>query len=255
MKTLIVDDELQARKRIANLLIERTENYEIEESSNGRDAIEVIKKFKPELIFLDINLLDISGFQVLKGIKLEPKPIVIFVTAHEEHAIKAFDHQAFDFLLKPFKDKRFFQTLDKVRNISSNKIENLFEERLNQFFDLYHKKEGQKTEYLERLAVKKGNKTILINVGTIQYINASGNYVEIFTAEGKQLVRGPLNHLSCNLDPDLFVRIHRSTVVNVNFIQEIIHSDYSEIDLKLKNNTLVRVSKSHKKEFLKSLGI
>lgn len=255
MRTLIIDDELQARKRIKNLLAERSEEYKLEESSNGKSAIDLINEFRPELIFLDINLLDISGFQVLEGIRIKPKPIVIFVTAHEEHAIKAFDHEAFDFLLKPFKDKRFFQTLDKIKNMSSKNIEDIFEQRMSQFFSMYQQNGSQKPEFLERLAVKKGNKTILIDVKTIQYINASGNYVEIFTAEGKQLVRGPLNNLSCNLDPSLFVKIHRSTVVNVNFIQEIIHSDYSEIDLKLKNNTLVRVSKSHKKQFLRSLGI
>ena len=255
MRTLIVDDELQARKRIVNLLVERPEPYEIEESSNGKCATEKINEFQPQLIFLDINLLDISGFQVLKGIKIKPKPIIVFVTAHEEHALKAFDHNVFDFLLKPYKDKRFSQTLEKVKNTSSRRVEDLFEEQLSNFFSIYQQNEKKRTDYLERLAVKNGNKTILLNASSIQYLVASGNYVELFTADGKQLVRGPLNNLLSHLDPSLFVRIHRSTVVNVNFIREIIHSDYSEIDLRLQNNNLVRVSKSYKKEFLKRLGI
>ncbi len=254
MKILVIDDELQARKRIINLIEDHPEDFIIEESSSGHDAIEKIKKNLPELLFLDIDLTDMTGFDVLKNIKSKTKPIIVFVTAYDQHAVKAFDYNAFDFLLKPYKDKRFYETLRKVRSLSYQKVNNQFEKRFQDFLGLYGAEKKQKA-FPEKIPVKKGNKTLLLSKNDITCISASGNYAEIFTPVGKHLIRDSLHNLSEILDPDIFVRVHRSTIVNINFIQEIIHSDYSEIDLRLKDNTLIRVSKSHKKTFLKQIGI
>lgn len=255
MKVLVVDDELQARKRIVNLLEDHSRDYIIKECSNGEEAILELKNFKPELVFLDVNLLDMKGFDVLKSLKGKTKPKVIFVTAYDAHAIKAFDYDAFDFLLKPYKDKRFYKALKKLNKLSKPESEQLFDKKLEEILNAYQSTRNSEPQYISRIPIKNGNKTVLLDTDNIHYICASGNYAEIFTHENKYLVRESLNSLSDNLDPQEFLRVHRSAIVKIDFIQEIIHSDYSEIDLKLKDNKLIRVSKSHKKNFIKQIGI
>ena len=150
MKALVVDDEELARKRVLNLLDEVHEIEVLGECSNGKSAIAQINKLKPELVFLDINMKDMNGFEVLKKLQVSPKPIVVFVTAYDNYATKAFDVDAFDFLLKPFRDERFFKTIKKVLNISTNEAQENFEKRLQSLFEVYsrpgkHKNSGKIT--------------------------------------------------------------------------------------------------------------
>lgn len=253
MKALIVDDETLARKRILNLLREVPEINQIEECSNGRTAVRTIPVFNPDIIFLDINLQDMSGFDVLNNIKIQSKPSIIFVTAYDSFALQAFDFDAFDFLLKPFKEERFFKAISKVIRTTRNEANKRFEERIETLLN-YHQLNSQQETYLKRIPVKLGNKTTLLETTSIRYICASGCYAEIFTDQNKYLVRESLNNFDQTLSDDFF-RIHRSTIVNLNFIQEIIHSDYAEIDVKMNDKTQFSVSKSQKKEFLKKLGL
>src|SRR5690606_15436142 len=133
MKTLIIDDELLARRRILNLLKEIPEIEVLGEISTGRAAIKQINELKPKLIFLDINMKDMNGFEVLNQINIDAKPIVIFVTAHDNYASRAFDVEAFDFLLKPFKDERFFRTVKKVLKINQNVVNENFDKRVRNY--------------------------------------------------------------------------------------------------------------------------
>lgn len=254
MKALVIDDEELARKRVLNLLEDVDKIEVIGECSNGRNAIERINADKPDLIFLDINMKDMNGFEVLKKVEISPKPVVIFVTAYDNYALKAFDVEAFDFLLKPFKDERFFKTINKVLHTTQTEADSNFEKRMVEFFHEYSKG-GVQLNAVSKIPIKQGNKTALVDPNDILYIQASGYYAEIFVDSKKYVLRESLNNLAEILDSNVFVRIHRSTIANLNFVDEIIHSDYSEIDAKMIDGKLLHISKSHKKEFLEKIGI
>lgn len=250
MTTLIIDDEILARKRIASLLNKVDEVSVIGECGNGMEAIDAINNLQPDLVFLDINIRDMDGFQVLEQISSDKKPIVIFVTAHDDFALKAFEYEAFDYLVKPFKEERFFKTLSKVIDLKKSAQPN-FDGDLRKLLENL----GKKQSYLQKIPVKLTNTTVLVPVDSINYILASGVYIELFTNDKKLLYRETLNSLEQQLNPDKFVRVHRSAIVNLEAIKEIVHSDYSEMDVRMKDNHLISVSKGQKKEFLKKLGM
>jgi len=254
MKALVVDDEELARRRVLNLLAEVQEIEILGECSNGKSAIAKINKLQPELVFLDINMKDMNGFEVLQELQVKPKPVVVFVTAYDNYATKAFDVDAFDFLLKPFRDERFFKTIKKVLNISKNEAQDNFEKRLQTLFEVYSKDQESANIPL-KLPVRQGNKTILLRPEEIDYICASGYYAEIFSNGNKYVLRESLNNLNDFLKDYTFFRIHRSVIVNLNHIKEIVHSDFSEVDVRMKDDKLLRISKSHKKELFEKLGI
>lgn len=254
MKVLVIDDEELARRRILNLLKEFPQLEILGECSNGKTAIKKINDLKPNLIFLDINMKDMNGFEVLTRIDTSPKPIVIFVTAYDNYASRAFEVDAFDFLLKPFKDERFFRTIQKVLKTSKSEANDNFEKRVKELFRIYSDEARIKLTPL-KIPIKQANRTILIDAREIHYITASGYYAEIFIENKKYLLRESLNKLDEMLDPKIFSRIHRSTIININYIKEIVHSDYSEIDVRMRDDKLLRISKSNKKQFLEKIGI
>ncbi|HET8804147.1 MAG TPA: LytTR family DNA-binding domain-containing protein, partial [Aequorivita sp.] len=241
MKALVIDDEELARKRVLHLLQQLPDVQILGECSQGKTAIADINQMRPDLIFLDINMTDMSGFEVLQKVTISPKPIVIFVTAYDNYALKAFDVDAFDFLLKPFKDERFFRTIEKVRKISTREADDNFEKRIIELFNLY-KTKSKKSDALAKLPIKQGNKTVLIDPVNIMYITASGYYAEIFTENKKYVLRESLNTLCETLDSNKFVRIHRSSIVNLHHVKEIVHSEFSEIDARMADNFLLHIS-------------
>ncbi|MBZ9630266.1 LytTR family DNA-binding domain-containing protein [Salegentibacter sp. LM13S] len=254
MKALVVDDEELARRRVLNLLGEVNEIEVLGECSNGKSAIAQINNLKPDLVFLDISMKDMNGFEVLQKLNVNPKPVVVFVTAYDNYATKAFDVDAFDFLLKPFRDERFFKTIKKVLNISHHEAQGNFERRLKALFDVYNN--DQETSNLPlKLPVRQGNKTILLKPVDIYYICASGYYAEIFTENKKYVLRDSLSNLGDFFKNHSFFRIHRSAIINLDHIKEIVHSDFSEVDVRMKDNKLLRISKSNKKELFDKLGI
>jgi two-component system LytT family response regulator len=254
MKALVVDDEELARKRVLNLLEEIPEIEVIGECSNGKTAIKQINTQKPDLVFLDINMKDMNGFEVLQQVEISPKPIIVFVTAYDNYASRAFDVDAFDFLLKPFKDQRFFRTIHKVLQTSRSEADSNFEKRMKELFQIYSEKAGQRKP-LMKIPVKQGNKTALIAPSEIIYILASGYYAELYTQEKKHVLRESLSNLMEILDENHFCRIHRSAIVNLDHVKEIVHSEFSEIDARMSDDKLLHISKSNKKEFLEKIGI
>lgn len=253
MKVLVIDDEELARVRILKLLSEVPQIEVLGECSTGKNAIISIDKLQPDLIFLDINMKDMTGFEVLQKIRISPKPIIIFVTAYDNYALKAFDAEAFDFLLKPFKDQRFFKTIDRALRTSKTEADANFQKRFVELFDLYGLNSGN-VELPTKLLVKQGNKTILISPCDIMYITASGNYSDICLENKRYSLRETLTKLCENLDKNVFYRIHRSSIININYIEEIVHSDFSEIDAKMSDNRLFHISKSYRKYFLEKIG-
>src|SRR5690606_3615841 len=166
----------------------------------------------------------------------------------------AFDVEAFDFLLKPFKDERFFRTVKKVLKINQKEANENFDIRVKELFEVYSEGSYRK-HHSVKIPVKQGNKTILIDPSEILYIIASGYYAEIYTSAKKYVLRESLNNLEELLDSEFFFRVHRSTILNINHLKEIVHSGFSEIDAKMDDEKLLHVSKSNKKSFLEKIGM
>ena len=250
MNVIIIDDEALARQRIRKLLSERPEVEIVAECGNGQDAIAAIMEHQPDLIFLDIQMKDSTGFDVLQAIPQDQWPLTIFVTAYNQYAIQAFDIFAFDYLLKPFKNDRFYQSLDKamVQLGKDRKTEHL--EQLEQL--IHHLRKG--TE--KPLSLKQGSKISLVQKDEIRYIEASGYYIEVYTSESKRLLlRESMTKMLEQLDAHNFLRIHRSTIINTDYLAEVQHTGAGDVVTKMKDGKTFRVSKSYKEELFRRLEI
>lgn len=254
LRALIIDDEEFARKRVSDLLNKVPEIDVVGECSTGKSAIDHINTQKPDLILLDTDMKDMSGFEVLSRINHSPRPVVVLMTSRTNEACKAFDVNACDFLLKPFTDDRFFLAVRKVLATPPLDTIHLFEHKMQELFRMYAEKTKANIPSF-KIPVKQGNKTILLDPRDIYYIISSGYYAEIYTEKNKYVLRVSLNTLDEMLDPKQFFRMHRSTIVNMEHVKEIVHSEYGEIDAKMTDGKLLHTSKSNKKRFLEKLGI
>ncbi|PHS34734.1 MAG: DNA-binding response regulator [Sulfurovum sp.] len=255
INTVIVDDEKLARQRLVNLINDVPDLDLVGQCSTGKEAIATINEIEPAIVFLDIQMKDMTGFDVLQNISVKKKPLIIFVTAFNKYALKAFDYFAFDYLLKPYKDDRFFKSVENTIDYFNNNSYNPFEEKLNDLLKYVKVNNTSLHNHSDKLPVKLGNKVFFINTTDIKYIRASGYYAEIYTHEKKHLLRESLSNLIESLDPTKFIRVHRSTIINLNKIGELINSNYGEIDVKMSDKQLFRVSKSYKKVFLTKMGL
>lgn len=207
---------LLARKRMRRYLSKDSDIEIVAECSNGLEAIEAINTLQPQLVFLDVQMPETDGFSVLKSIETDDPPTFIFVTAHDQFALKAFEVNAFDYLLKPFSEERLEATLKRAKE-QINSEENLTtEERL---LSLLAELKSE-TNYLSRLTIKDRGKIIFVSVDEIESIVAQGNYLEI-NAASSHLIRMRLHQLEAKLDPDKFIRIHRSTIINIDCVREL----------------------------------
>src|SRR6186997_1494863 len=214
IRTLIVDDEPLARRNL-RLLLEQDSQIEIlEECRNGREAVKAINTLSPDLIFLDIQMPEMDGFDVLAHVGPEQIQAIIFVTAFDQYALKAFDVHALDYLLKPFDDERFARALERAK--SSKRLFALLEERESE-----RKGSTQEEKYLTRLMIKASNRMVLLKVGDIDFIEADGNYAKLHVGRKAHLLREKMHDLEGRLDPGKFVRIHRSVIVNLDRIKEM----------------------------------
>ncbi len=252
---LVVDDEKLGRKRIIDLLATHSGIKIIGECDSAESAILNIQAKSPELVFLDIQLEDATGFDVLQKIRVNKAPLVIFVTAYDEFALKAFDYSAFDYLLKPFSDQRFHDSLKKALNQIQLMDHLEYEKKVHSILKYLETNGEADKNYTNKLPIRTGNKTSFIEKSDIKYVTASGYYAEIYTTGKMYVLRISLQEILLSLSSPQFIRIHRSTIVNAEEILEIIHSDYSEIDVKMSDNKMFRLSKSYKKKFMEYIGI
>jgi len=250
---LIIDDEPLARQRVLNLTKDIVELKVLGEAKTGKMAIEMIRELKPELIFLDIQMKDISGFDVLHELTVKP-PFVVFVTAFNHYAVKAFDVLAFDYLLKPFKKERFVSCVNRIIKQRKQGDNNDFNKTLNSLLKQVSNTPKKQDYFKNKLPVKTGKTISFIETEQIKYIEASGSYIDIQTSDKTHVLRQSLSHILLDIKSPSFIRVHRSTVINLNFLDKLIHSDYGEIDVKMKDGKRFRVSQSYKKEFLEIIG-
>ncbi len=231
-KVLLIDDEIAGLQMITQYLTEYKEFVVVGEANNGVDAVRLINKFKPDLIFLDIQMPGMTGFDVLTHI--EEIPQVIFSTAYDQYALKAFEVHAVDYLLKPYTRERFKTAIERLRNYNDvNTVKPLAESLL---MDKFH--------YPERILVQVGKKLINISVHEIMHIEAEGDYSSLITEKGKFLSNYGISKLAERLDGEIFIRVHRSSIININYIKEV-NKYVNSYDVVIQNGNTVRVSRGY----------
>ncbi len=219
IRVLIVDDEPLARRGIRRLMQSESDFEIVGEARNGREAITAIENNTPDLVFLDVQMPLLDGFSLIEKISAENTPEIVFVTAYDEHAIRAFEINALDYLLKPIDPQRFQKTLERVRR---RLIERENEEIERKVVDLLQNlKEAKQPARLERIAVKERGRVFFVQVDEIDWIAAQGNYVEIHVGQAKHLLRETMDGIESKLDPHKFLRIRRSTIVRIESIKEL----------------------------------
>ena len=224
IKTLIVDDEPLARRNL-RLLLERDPQIEIlGECRNGKEAVKAIETSRPDLIFLDIQMPEMDGFDVLESVGPELVQAIVFVTAFDQYALKAFEVHALDYLLKPYDDLRFTQALRRAKSQIESREINKVSKRLLALLEERESHKGLSTgtkQYLNRVMLKLASRVILLRVDEIDWIEADGNYAKLHVGKKAHLLREKMQELESQLDPQRFVRIHRSIIVNLERIKEL----------------------------------
>jgi two-component system, LytTR family, response regulator len=217
IRAVIVDDEPLARRRIRSLLEEAEDVEVLAECANGREAIRAIGESPPDLLFLDIQMPELDGFDVLQAIGVGHAPVVIFVTAYDQFALRAFEAHALDYLLKPFDDERFEAALERARERIRQQQGGDLDRRLRAFLEEVRGDRG----YLQRLVVPSGHRSVFIRMEEIDWIEAERNYIRLHVGGRAYLLRENMSRIESALDPAKFCRIHRSTIVNIDRIQAV----------------------------------
>jgi two-component system LytT family response regulator len=224
IKTLIVDDEPLARRNL-RLLLEQDPQIEIiGECRNGKEAVKAIETSRPDLIFLDIQMPEMDGFDVVEQVGTELLQAIVFVTAFDQYALKAFEVHALDYLLKPYDDVRFQQALQRAKSqIETREITKVSKRLIALLEERESRKEAAShaRPYLTRLMIKLANRVVLLKVDDIDWIEADGNYAKLHVGNKAHLLREKMLDLEAQLDPQKFVRIHRSIIVNLERIKEL----------------------------------
>jgi two-component system, LytTR family, response regulator len=217
IRAMIVDDEPLARRRIRSLLVEAEDVEVIAECTNGRDAIRALEESPPDLLFLDIQMPELDGFDVLQAIGVGHVPVVIFVTAYDQFALRAFESHALDYLLKPFDDERFEAALQRARERIRQQQRGELDRRLEAMLEEVRRDRG----YMQRLVVPRGHRSAFIRTEEIDWIEAERNYIRLHVGGRAHLLRQNRSRIESALDPAKFCRIHRSTIVNIDRIQAV----------------------------------
>ncbi|MCH4891758.1 MULTISPECIES: LytR/AlgR family response regulator transcription factor [unclassified Sphingomonas] len=257
IRTILVDDEPLAIQGLELRLQEHEDVEIIDKCVNGREAIRAIKTHKPDLVFLDIQMPGFDGFSVVQGLMEVEPPLFVFVTAYSDHAIRAFEAQAVDYLLKPVEEARLADTLDRVRQRLSEKrgqaeVEKLKEvlaevapEAAEEFADAGT--DPVTSSRFERLInIKDRGQIFRVDVDTIERIDAAGDYMCIYTADNTLILRETMKDLEKRLDPRRFQRVHRSTIVNLDLVKQVKPHTNGECFLVLDSGAQVKVSRSYR---------
>lgn len=216
MRVLIAEDEPLARDRLRTLLEDQNDIEITAECADGRSAVDAIREHEPDLVFLDVSMPELNGFEVIQEIGAAEMPPVIFVTAFDHYAVQAFDAHAVDYVLKPFDEDRFRTAVERGRDALHQRTNGALDQRLSDLLQGL-----TRPSYLERLAVKSGGKIIFLKTSEVQWVAAEGNYARLHAGKRSYLMRETMSNLESKLDPDRFIRIHRSTIVSTDSIAEL----------------------------------
>jgi two-component system LytT family response regulator len=250
IRTLIVDDEPLARRGIRAHLKEEKDIEIVAECGNGREAVSVIEQLAPDLVFLDVQMPELDGFGVLEALDAELPPAVIFVTAYDKYALRAFEVHALDYLLKPFDTERFTKALERARaQIGRKSLSDLSHRLQSLIEDL---RANQK--YAERLVIKSAGRIFFLGVEEIDWVEAADNYVRLHVGRDTHLLRETMNSLERRLDPAQFLRIQRSTIVNVGRIKELHPLFRGEYEVVLRDGTRLASGRGYRHKLQQLFG-
>lgn len=245
-KVLIVDDERLSRRRIRRLLSLEPECEVTGECANGREAVEALNRVRPDILFLDVQMPEMDGFHVIEAIAAgnQTAPLIIFTSAYEDYALRAFDVHAFDYLLKPFDGRRFLQSVQLAKARLRLETEGLSDRRLFDMFASFSKQQIAPN----RIAVRNNGRVVFVKLEDIDWIEASDNYVCLHCGRDTHIVRETMSELEARLNPAHFLRVHRSAIVNLDRIRELqpwFRGDYRVI---LRDGTELTLTKNHREK-------
>jgi two-component system LytT family response regulator len=260
IRALVVDDEPLARERLHELLDEAPGVAVIGDAEDGPEALAAIQEQDPDLVFLDVQMPGMSGIDVIEEIGPEAMPVTVFVTAYDQYAIKAFDLAAVDYLLKPFDDERFEQALQRAREQIASQEDEAISDRLLRLLrerdpSLLEEESERDDPYLERIAVQGRGKARIVPVDDLTHITADGSYAELHTGEDTYVIRERMKTLAARLDPEAFVRVHRSAIVRLDEIELILRGGGGNYAVRLNDGTRLSVSRSRIDELQDRLGV
>jgi two-component system LytT family response regulator len=252
VRTLIVDDEPLARERIRQLLAEEADMEILGECEDGLTALETIRAQRPDLVFLDVQMPELDGFGLLAQLDPAALPAIVFITAHDQFALRAFEVHAIDYLLKPFDQERFKAALGRARTWLARRGTDRLDEKLTSLLADLRGPAGSKTQ--DRIAVKSGGRVILLKAEEIDWVEAADNYVSLHVGPAAHLLRETMNSLEQRLPADQFLRISRSTIVNLERVRELqplFHGEYAVI---LNDGTRLTLSRGYRDRLSVLLG-
>jgi len=233
IRTVIVDDEPLARTSIRTLLQRDPEIQVVAECASGTEAIDVMRASRPDLCFLDVQMPGCDGFDVLESLGADAPGIVVFVTAHDRYALKAFEVEALDYVLKPFDDAKFIRVLDRAKASA--------------------RRSGNTRAATDRLIVKSGGRVVFLRASEVDWIEAADYYASLHVGERTHMLRRSMSVLERELDPLLFCRIHRSAIVNLARVRELVVDANGEYEVMLEDGTRLRLSRSYREELQRRL--
>jgi two-component system LytT family response regulator len=241
ISVLIVDDERPARRKIRRFLESEPDIEVLAEASSGEEAVSSIESHRPALVFLDVQMPGLDGFGVVSALGTEPLPLIVFVTAHDQFALRAFEVHALDYLLKPFDQDRFRRVLERARASLMRERVGQRDERMNRLIEELHARE----RYPQRLLINSEGRAFFLPVERIDRVEAAKNYVEIHAGRDAYLLRGTIEGLHRRLDPARFLRVNRSQLVNIDSIKELQPWFHGEYRILLKDGTEVMWSRRY----------
>ena len=253
VRVVIVDDEPLARQHVADRLAHE-ENVEVAgEADNGNDAVQVIRRLRPDIVFLDVQMPGLDGLDVVDTIGAEEMPATIFTTAYDQYALKAFDRAAVDYLLKPFDDERFSQAFRRARRAVELQEVDRMARRLKSLLQEDEPSGKPAATYLDRIPVESRGQVRVIPVSKIDYITASGPYAELHVGDRAYAVRERMQMLEERLDPAIFLRIHRSVIVRLDRVDVMLRSPGGDYAVRLQDGTELSVSRARRDELERRL--
>jgi two-component system, LytTR family, response regulator len=261
LRVLIVDDEPLARQRISDMLGKERGVEIVGEIDNGIAAVEAIRSKHPDLVFLDVQMPGRTGLDVVREIGVDEMPLTIFVTAYDRHALAAFEVAAVDYLVKPFEDERFEQAVQRARRLLELKEVDKLRSRLlsvlqgERAADADAPTPARQGEYIERIPVEMRGKVRVVPVAEIDYIVASGPYADLYSGDRKYVIRESMQNLEDRLDPNAFIRTHRSVIVRLDLIETLHKGAGGDYEVQLKSGRRLRVSRSRLEALEKKLGV
>jgi two-component system, LytTR family, response regulator len=254
IRTIIADDEHLSRQKLRLLLREESGVDVVAECQNGEQTVEAVHDHKPDLLLIDIRMPDLDGFQVLEKIAADEMPVIIFTTAYDQFAIRAFDAHALDYLLKPFEQERLHDAIERTR---AELLKSHHLDLTTRILDLLAQKvepQVQSKQNDDRMVIRAGGKVIFLDVKEIDWVEAAANYVKLNVGKDSYLLREGIGSVAERLDPERFVRIHRSAIVNIRKIKELQPCESGEYIAVLKNGKELSCSRGYRTQLQRLIG-